>query len=139
MEHLFFHASDERVGMEVRSALLSGVLDRDWAALARNTDALPHVTPTTEWLGFEHERGEDQEMLPVQHDLNMYPTIRGWHIQQVWDNGDLRKAHPSLQDEHLSLSAVGRRVASMLQSWLYFGLLEAPIGKVGRYYLPYTA
>src|ERR1700733_1851691 len=129
MEHLFFHTSDERVGMEVSSARFSDVLERDWAALARNTEVLPHVAPTTEWLGFEHERGRDQEMLPVQHDLNMYPTIRGWHMQQVWDSGDLRQAHPSLQDEHLSPSAVGRHVASMLQSWLYFGLLEATIGK----------
>lgn len=129
MEHLFFHTSDERVGMEVSSARFSDVLERDWAALARNTEVLPHVAPTTEWLGFEHERGRDQEMLPVQHDLNMYPTIRGWHMQQVWESGDLRQAHPSLQDEHLSPSAVGQRVASMLQSWLYFGLLEATIGK----------
>jgi len=50
-------------------------------------------------------------------------------MQQVWDNGDLRQAHPSLQDEHLSPSAVGRRLTSMLQSWHYFGLLEAIIGK----------
>jgi hypothetical protein len=129
MEHLFFHVSDERVRMEVSSARFSDVLERDWTALARNTEVLPHVAPTTEWLGFEHERGRDQEMLPVQHDLNMYPTIRGWDMQQAWDNGDLRQAHPSLQDEHLSPSAVGRRLASMLQSWLYFGLLEATIGK----------
>jgi len=88
-----------------------------------------NFTTTTEWLEFEHERGRDQEMLPVQHDLNMYPTIRGWHMQQVWDNGDLRQAHPSLQDEHLSPYAVGRRLASMLQSWLYFGPLEATIGR----------
>lgn len=105
--------------MKVSSARFTDVLERDWTALARNTEGLPHVTPTTEWLGFEHERGRDQEMLPVQHYLNTYPTIRGWHMQQVWDNGDLRQAHPSLQNEHLSLSAVGRRLASMLQSWLY--------------------
>jgi hypothetical protein len=42
-------------------------------------------------------------------------------MQQVWDSEDLRQAHPSLQDEHLSPSAVGQRVASMLQSWLYLG------------------
>jgi hypothetical protein len=75
MEHLFFHTSDERVGMEVSSARFSDVLERDWAALARNTEVLPHVAPTTEWLGFEHERGRDQEMLPVQHDLNIYPRM----------------------------------------------------------------
>jgi hypothetical protein len=129
MEHLFFHASDERVLLEVSSAQFSDILERDWAALARNTEVMPHVRPTTEWLGFEHNRGRDQELLQVQYDLNMYPEIRGWHMQQAWDNGDLRQAHISLQDLSLTPVAVGRRVASMLQSWLYFGLLEAIVGK----------
>lgn len=129
MEHLFFHLSDERVLLEVSSAQFSDILERDWAALARNTEVMPHVRPTTEWLGFEHNRGRDQELLPVEYDLNMYPEIRGWHMQQAWDNGDLRQAHLSLQDPSLAPAAVGRRVASMLQSWLYFGLLEAIVGK----------
>jgi hypothetical protein len=57
MEHLFFHASDERVLLEVSSAQFSDILERDWVALARNTEVMPHVRPTTEWLGFEHNRG----------------------------------------------------------------------------------
>ncbi len=121
MEHLFFHVSDERFQMEVSSARFSDVLERDWVALARNTEVLPHVSPTTEWLGSEHDRGRDQEMLPVQYDLNMYPGIRGWNMQQAWDNGDLRRAHQSLHNERINASDIERRVASMLQSWLYSG------------------
>lgn len=130
MEHLFFHPSDERLRMEVSSASFSDILERDWSALASNTEVMAHVAPTTKWLGFEHGRARDQEvMIPVQHDLNMYPAVRGWNMQRAWDNGDLRQAHLSLQDENLEPAVVGIRVAAMLQSWLYFGILEAIIGK----------
>jgi hypothetical protein len=64
MEHLFFHVSDERVRMEVSSARFSDVLDRDWTALARNTEVLPHVTPTTEWLGLNMKGVEIKKCCP---------------------------------------------------------------------------
>jgi hypothetical protein len=114
MEHLFFYESDERVLLEVSNAQFGDILERDWAALARNTEVMPHVRPTTEWLGFEHNRGRDQKLLPVQYDLNRYPEIRGWYMQQVWDNADFRQAHLSLQNLSLTPVIVGRRVASML-------------------------
>jgi hypothetical protein len=46
----------------------------------------------------------------VQYELNRYPEIRGWYMQQAWDNADIRQAHLSLQD----LSLEDRMKAFML-------------------------
>ena len=130
MEHLFFCPTEERMEVESNAAFLAEVHDRDWTApFASNADLMPHVQPTTLWLGFDHQRARDQEWTPLQRTLHSYPAIRGWNIFDAWDNGDLRKAHPSLQDPSLRSTVVGERVAAMIQSWLYFGLLEASLGE----------
>lgn len=129
MEHLFFHPSEERMRIESHSAVLSDFYERDWVKLATHTDLVPHVTPTTRWLGFKHQMHRDEEWIPLQRDLNLYPVVRGWSIFQAWDRGDLRKSHPSLEDESLSPTIVGECFSAMIQSWLYFGLLEAVTGK----------
>ncbi|EXJ92163.1 hypothetical protein A1O3_00713 [Capronia epimyces CBS 606.96] len=129
MEHLFFSPTEQAMAIESNAAFLAEVHDRDWSAsLASNQDLMPHIAPTTPWLGFDHQRERDKEWIPIQRDLNQYPVVRGWTILQAWDRGDLRKAHPSLRDPTLSPCDVGERVASMIQSWLYFGLIEAIVG-----------
>ena len=132
MEHLFFEADQESIEDRVTAAYLSDILEDDWTIIKQDFRKLPHVQPTTTWLGFEHDpvSGQPEDRPPVQRNLNDYAKIRGWDIERAWDRGELRKAHPRFIDEQTDPSVIAHQLAAMLQSWLYFGFLEAITGKM---------
>ena len=132
MEHLFFQADQESVEDRVTAAVLSDILEDDWTNIRHDFRKLQHVHPTTSWLGFGHDpiSGQPEDRPPVQRDFNDYAKIRGWNIERAWERNDLRLAHPSFVDEQAGSSLVAHQLAAMLQSWLYFGLLEAITGKM---------
>lgn len=132
MEHLFFNADKESTVNRVTAAYLSDIIEDDWTDIRHEFRKLPHVQPTTTWLGFQHDpvSGQPEDRPPVQKDLTDYAKIRGWNIERVWDDFDLRKAHSSFSEEKTDSSIVAHRLAAMVQSWLYFGLLEAITGKM---------
>ena len=130
MEHLFFTADKQSIINRVTAASLSEILEDDWTNLKYDWRKMPHVHPTTKWLGFDHDPPfRNAERPPVQANVNGYPSIRGWTVERAWDRGDLCKVHPSFQLEEIDASVIGQRFAAMLQSWLYFGFLEAITGK----------
>jgi hypothetical protein len=71
-------------------------------------------TPKTSWLGFDHDS------LPPM-SFRDYPVKRGWDVSQLL-SGNLQEAHQSLHSETPERAA--RLSSALLQSWLYFGLLE---------------
>ena len=131
MEHLFFEADQESLEDRVTAAYLSDILEDDWI-IKHDFRKLPHVQPTTTWLGFEHDpvTGRPEDRPPVQRNLNDYAKIRGWDIERPRDRFELQKAHPRFIDEQTDPSVIAHQFAAMLQSWLYFGLLEAITGKM---------
>jgi len=131
MEHLFYTSDDDTTAKHIVDACNSEKLVWDWLTTGPSLQEAPFIQPTTEWLQFDHD---DQST--IQKDINDYPRLRGWNIERAWENGDLRNAHPSLYSPDLADSVVGRRVAAMIQSWLYFGFLESILGmKVCTSYL----
>ncbi|OJD31471.1 het domain protein [Diplodia corticola] len=126
MEHLFIHLDDRTVASKIAEALNSEILLEE--ELNRKTSLIPPVEPYTEWRGFDHDQLDDDERT-IQGELAEYPTARGWTIDRAWLEGDLREAHPDFRDSDLGPADVAKRVAAMVQSWLYFGLLEAFLEK----------
>jgi hypothetical protein len=116
MEHLFFEP-DENDTSGTKLAYENDKLSMDWSTTSPLID---FVSPKTLWLDFAHNR------VPPPEDLLDYPASTGWHIDHIW-NGHLNKAHRDL--EVLDSASVSRRVASFLQSWLYFGTLETILCK----------
>ncbi|CAO2647119.1 Nn.00g080410.m01.CDS01 [Neocucurbitaria sp. VM-36] len=126
MEHLFFEPdeNDPRPGLTYNNDVLStkfaynnDVLFMDWTTISDPIDFIPPETP---WLDFAHDEA------PQAQELQGYAVSLGWNIDQIW-NGHIGKAHHDLNS--LDPVSVGKRVASFLQSWLYFGLLETILGK----------
>jgi hypothetical protein len=116
MEHLFFEPSGDDPS-EMKSAYESDILSMDWADMP---DLIDFVPPETPWLGFEHDEA------PRAQDLQDYPISFRWDTDQIW-NGNLRQGHQDLETLHPSL--IASRVASFLQAWLYYGLLETIVAK----------
>ena len=114
MEHLFFRPCHD--SNEAASAYHAIVLKADW----RQTDYLiDFVELRTEWLGFDHDVVDFEK-------FEDYPTNAGFDESKLWI-ARFREAHLSFKD--LPSVEIGRRVAALFQSWLYFGLLECVIGK----------
>lgn len=115
MEHLFFEPDENDKGTAF--AYNTDVLFIDWTTVRDPIDFIPPETP---WLNFAHDE------TPQAQDLQGYAATSGWDTDHIW-NGHIGKAHFDL--EGLDPVSVGRRVASFLQAWLYFGLLETILGK----------
>jgi hypothetical protein len=66
--------------------------------------------PKTPWLGFDHDRTQEYHLVPFEE----YPLQRGWTAEQLHSLrlGGFKDTDPA--------SAL-----AMLQSWLFFGLLES--------------
>ena len=66
-----------------------------------------HRIPYTRWLGFDHDTSCQYPVVP----LDQYPKIRGWTDESI---------------DHLKMetSLLTPQALAMLQSWLFFGLLE---------------
>lgn len=118
MEHLFYSASPSKA-TDVAHAFYSATLSTDWA---QESDIMPFHPPLTPWLGFGHDSGDDIPPLEIEN----YPSHHGWEPGTIW-NGSLREAHIRLKN--LDDKSVAYEVAAMLQSWLYFGLLESVLQK----------
>ena len=128
MDHLFIALSDDIVAEETKSALMSKTLGENQINVNSKVHAKPPVEPATKWLNFSHDDSRSEKW-PLQLDLANYPKIRGWDVESWWEKGDLRRAHSSLSSEKMSAFSVGQQVAAMVQSWLYYGFLEAVLGK----------
>jgi hypothetical protein len=66
--------------------------------------------PKTSWLGFDHDETQEYSIVPFEE----YPLQRGWTAEQlhILRLGGFKNTNPT--------SAL-----AMLQSWLFFGLLES--------------
>jgi hypothetical protein len=66
--------------------------------------------PKTPWLGFDHDKTQEYRLVPFEE----YPLQRGWTAEQLHNLrlGGFKHTDPA--------SAL-----AMLQSWLFFGLLES--------------
>jgi hypothetical protein len=113
MEHLVYIPAHTQ---GPKAVLQAHILDEGSIPSADEVEAVEPVTP---WLGFAH----DEKNLGPFH---MYGPSSGWRLEKVWD-GELRHSHDSLST--LPSDQVAERVAALLQSWLYFGLLEAFVDK----------
>ena len=76
--------------------------------------------PKTPYLGFHVARSAT-----AASKLCDYASVRGVDIEKLW-NGDLRGSSQELEGK--SGQEVSFYVASFLQAWLYFGLLESVLG-----------
>ncbi|KAL8789941.1 MAG: hypothetical protein Q9195_006602 [Heterodermia aff. obscurata] len=128
MEHLFYDLDDEYIADKVSSALNSDILRENQHEVSMKLSLMPLVQPMTKWYGYNDDNVLHNSF-GVQVDLADWPTVRGWDVDAWWDRGELRKAHTSLEDVAISPTEVGQRVAAMVQNWLYFGFLEAVLGK----------
>ena len=118
MEHLFYSASVSRA-YDVTNAFHGSTLSTDWAT---QRDVVPFSPPLTPWLGFDHDTGNGQFSSETQE----YARHRGWEPGKIWE-GSLCESHACLKAS--DSKAVASAIAAMLQSWLYFGLLESIIEK----------
>ncbi len=118
MEHLFYSATPSKA-TDVADAFHSSTLSTDWA---QQSDVMPFQLPLTPWLGFDHDSDDGVSLSEIQD----YPSHYDWEPRMIWE-GSLREAHLCLKN--LNHESVASAVAAMLQSWLYFGLLESVLGK----------
>ena len=114
MEHLFQDSSLSNPA-DVARAFHSSALSTDWA---QQSGILLFQSPLTPWLGFEHDTGDNL----LESEIRDYPRQRGWDVGRIWE-GRLRESHICLN--RVDNRDVASSVAAMLQSWLYFGLLES--------------
>ena len=68
-----------------------------------------HRIKTIRWLGFNHDTSQQYPVVP----LDQYPLSRGWSEESL---KELRSVKKPLEDP---------RALAMLQSWFFFGLIEA--------------
>ncbi|RDW64596.1 hypothetical protein BP6252_10247 [Coleophoma cylindrospora] len=125
MEHLFLEVEDIVFATETADAA-NAIMLRDDRAGHKESLVSP-VPPFTKWLGFDHD-GSSDPSFSLPRDLALYPVTRGWNVELMWDKGDLRQGHAAFDDQ-TDPAFIGKQVAAMLQSWLYFGFLESIIGK----------
>ena len=118
MEHLFYNSTPSKA-TDVTKAFHSSVLSTDWA---EQSDVMPFQSPLTPWLGFDHDSDEGLPLSEIQD----YPSHYNWEPGMIWE-GSLGDAHPCLKN--LDSETTASAVAAMLQSWLYFGLLESVLRK----------
>lgn len=113
MEHLFFAADEPH---ETVAACKAAVLQSDW----REMDALmDFVSVKTPWLGFNHDS------IPLT-SFDKYVEAAGYSKSDLW-NANFRKSRPSIAEVHGG--GIGKQIAALLQSWLYYGLLESILGR----------
>lgn len=124
MEHLFLELDLETAEKKICEAYYSLRLrDDDPEAKLR---LVSPVEPFTEWLGFDHDAGAPALTNPFRIlNLEDYAVDRGWNFYEIFQRQNLRGAHPDLADKSLDEPEVSQRVAAFLQSWLYFGFIEA--------------
>lgn len=117
MEHLFCKPSKYVLDQRVQYAFQAPLLQHDWG---KDSD-VSRPSPGTEWLGFDHDDRTGIQQSFVWTHFESYPTIRGYDFPRVWQTGDPRSAHPSLEKPELGEGVVSLRVAAILQGWLTFG------------------
>ena len=115
MEHLVY-SHDPGKSRDTADAANAKILSTQWS---KSDNLMPFQPPLTPWLGFDHDSAQASSILE-------YPKVRGWDPDMIW-KGNLRNAHSSLGS--LEPIKIASTAASMLQSWLFFGLLEALIDK----------
>ena len=114
MEHLFFLADEPR---ETVSACREAILKADWSRFIDLIDFIPLKTP---WLGFDHDA------IPLG-TFTEYPNTAGFTVSELW-NANFRDSHVEFKGI-TDTTEIGRRVTSLFQAWLYYGLLESVMDK----------
>ena len=79
-------------------------------------------SPLTPWLGFDHSSDNGLPLSGIQD----YPYHYDWKPGMIWE-GSIREAHLCLKN--LDSETTASAAAAILQSWLYFGLLESVLRK----------
>ncbi|GKU11333.1 unnamed protein product, partial [Fusarium langsethiae] len=127
MEHLIYNLSARSYRREIRAAT-NGPLDiDDWDMYDKQYGTCPSTSCRISWLGHDHAassyyHSSENGPQPPQHAfINLYGME--WSLDNVFSQHDMRLAHPMLHE--VDTETAVHRVAAFIQSWLYFGLLEA--------------
>ncbi|KIW67605.1 hypothetical protein PV04_06843 [Phialophora macrospora] len=103
----------------------------DWSLRDRLYGTCPPADPQILWLGHDHVQSSylhspDFEPLPM---TLMFRDFYGtdWDTENTLSRHDIHRSHPSLKV--LNVSDAAAATAAYIQSWLYFGLLEAICGR----------
>jgi hypothetical protein len=127
MEHLIYQPSKRTFHSEIRDAAKSPLEVQDWSLKDREYGICAPAYPRIRWLSHPHEDSSYLNSVdPVPLPVNVVFLDRygpDWDVESILKSEDLRCAHTLLRD--LEDSEVILRITAYVQSWLYFGLLEA--------------
>lgn len=127
MEHLLYHPSARTFRAEIRDGANGTFAVTDWALRDRLYGGCTPVSPRVPWLEHDHAGSSylhSSNYNPLPMDV-MFRDLYGveWNIEDKLDPQHINQCHPSLKD--LDVAEAARSTAAFIQSWLYFGLLEA--------------
>jgi Heterokaryon incompatibility protein (HET) len=132
MEHLIYDPDLRTLRTEVRAAANQDLDIPDWQEYDQYYGYCEPICPQIPWLGHDHAASsyyrrvrEPQPMLKIFCDC----YGKGWDLDQLFDTGDIRQVHQSYQSSPESDEILVRQTAGFIQAWLYFGLLEAVVGR----------
>lgn len=130
MEHLIYNPSTRSYRRETRAAT-NGPLDvDDWKLYDQQYGACPSTSWPISWFGHDHAASsyyhspENKPQLPQSGFVKLYGME--WSLDDVFSQHDVRLAHPILRE--VDMEEAVYQLAAFIQSWLYFGLLEAIVG-----------
>jgi hypothetical protein len=127
MEHLTHQPDARTFHAEIRDSARYPLEVRDWPSKDSEYGTCPPVYPRIQWLCHGHEEssylnGDDLTPQPMDAVfLDCYGP--DWDVESGLKSQDLRCVHVALKE--LEDSEIVHQVAAYVQSWLYFGLLEA--------------
>jgi hypothetical protein len=126
MEHLTYQPSKRTFHSEIRDAAKSLEV-HDWCLKDSEYGICLPACPRIRWLSHPHEDSSYLNSVdPAPQPMNVvFLDCYGpdWDIESALKSQDLRCAYTVLRD--LEDAEVVLQIAAYVQSWLYFGLLEA--------------
>ena len=123
MEHLFFNPEKSQLNHFADKLSTTETWDCDW-------ELVPPIEQETtwrvfDWLSFPHDANQ---VVPTETSFLDYPKVRGWNVEELAVS-NLRSVHGSFTGSKFTDTQIRGFLASMLQSWVFFGFLEATFEK----------
>ena len=134
MEHFIYNPGPQSLRAEVRAAAQGDFEISDWLQYDESHGYCPPAVPRISWLGHDHSNSsyyhgrydaEELQMLPVFKDL----YGKDWRFHRFLETSNIRDMNASFRSQTTSEEEHSRQTAAFLQSWLYFGLLEAILSR----------